>query len=150
ALQYSTLSFKTNISFSFGGQSYTVYEFTIDCQFHRSIHTDHGILIPLSYSKAPVFQRLASLAPWIIRRCGHPTCAEQFSMYIGDGLLLSINGIDIHPIQFQHLNLHAHRKPALRVCLGIAPDENPGVASLLQMSPLDMHDKVLIHLLRSH
>ena len=45
----------------------------------------------------------------------------------------------------QNLNLHSAMKRLPLRRIGIGPDEDPGVASRLEMPPFDFHDEILVH-----
>ena len=76
--------------------------------------------------------------------------AEQLAVHVGDRRHAAVARIQLRPVELEHLDLDAVGQPRLRVRVGVAPDEDAGVAARLDVLPLDVQHEVLVLLLAAH
>src|SRR5690606_14921079 len=116
----------------------------LDC----SVHANNLIGVPLTFSLAPVFDRLASGSSRIIRNRVDPTDTEHFSVDIGNRVSDAVAFIQFDPFQIKHLHFDTTGQPVFPGDC-ITPNENTGITSRFHMLPLNVEYKVLVLLLRT-
>src|SRR5688500_5289123 len=145
-----TFRFEAEIALLLCRPAHAVHEHAVHRELHDTVDGDDVVRVPFAPSSGAVLDRHAALAARIVRDGLDAADAEQFSVHVGDWRHAAVTGIQLRPVQFQHLDLDAVGQPRLGVRLCRAPDEHARVAARLGMHPFDVEHEVLVLLFTAH
>jgi hypothetical protein len=143
-------AFQAKITFFAGGLGDAVHHFAIDAELDGAVDGHNIVNIPLAAPIAAVFNGFAAFAARIVGDGLDAADAKEFPVDLGDGGLNAIAGVELGPIEFEHLDFDNIWQAAFLVGHGAGPDEDAGIATSLKVHPLDVEQEVLVFAFTAH